>query len=119
MGLKLSTGLFLCLKQFGIIFRRSAAGREYIPANTRHGGGFENVGDDEVPYSIVDEALFNELEKNNLYKLDPDLDDESLDIIKTLAPTDDRFTMVAYSDASFAVGETKQSISGFNLFLDS
>ena len=28
------------LKQFGIIFRRGAAGREYVPANTRHGGGF-------------------------------------------------------------------------------
>ena len=106
------------LKQFGIIFRRGAAGSEYIPANTRHGGGFENVGDDEVPYSIGDEALFNELEENNLYKLDPYLDDESLDIIKTLAPTDDRFTMVAYTDASFAVGETKQSISGFVILIN-
>ena len=106
------------LKQFGIIFRRGAAGSEYIPANTRHGGGLENVGDNEEPYSIGDEAMFNELEENNLYKLDPDLDDASLDIIKTLAPTNDRFTMVAYSDASFAVGETKQSISGFVILIN-
>ena len=106
------------LKQFGIIFRRGAAGSEYIPANTRHGGGLENVGDNEEPYSIGDEAMFNELEENNLYKLDPDLDDASLDIITTLAPTNDRFTMVAYSDASFAVGETKQSISGFVILIN-
>jgi hypothetical protein len=106
------------LKQFGIIFRRGAAGSEYVPANTRHGGGFENVGDDEIPYSIGDEALFNELEETNLYKLNPDLDDESLDIVKILAPTNDRFTTVAYTDASFAVGETKQSISGFVILIN-
>jgi hypothetical protein len=106
------------LKQFGIIFRRGAAGSEYVPANTRHGGGFENVGDDEIPYSIGDEALFNELEETNLYKLNPDLDDESLDIVKILAPTNDRFTKVAYTDASFAVGETKQSISGFVILIN-
>ncbi len=35
----------------------------------------------------------------------------SPDIEKVLADVNDRFTMVAYSDASFAVGETKQSIS--------
>ena len=104
------------LKEYGIIFRRGTAGTEYIPLNSRHGGGFETT--DEEPYSIGDEASFNELEEHNLYKLDPLLDDESLDIIKTLAPTNSRFTTVAYSDASFAVGETKQSISGFIVMIN-
>jgi hypothetical protein len=40
-----------------------------------------------------------------------------LDIEKVLADINDRFTMVAYCDASFAVGETKQSISGFIILI--
>jgi hypothetical protein len=104
------------LQQYGIIFRRGAAGKEYIPMNSRHGGGFENINEDS--YSSGDEASFNELEENNLYKLDPVFDDESLDITKTLAPTNKRFTKVAYSDASFAVGSTKQSISGFIVMIN-
>jgi hypothetical protein len=104
------------LKEYGIIFRRGAAGKEYIPRNSRLGGGLEN--NKEEFYSIGDEASFNELEENNLYKLDPILDDESLDISKVLAPTNPRFTKVAYSDASFAVGETKQSISGFIVMIN-
>jgi hypothetical protein len=104
------------LKDFGIIFRRGAAASEYVPANTRLGGGFEN--NETQPYSIGDETRINDLEENNLYKLDPNFDDESLDIEKKLAPTNNRFTVVAYSDASFAVGETKQSISGFDIMIN-
>ena len=40
------------------------------------------------------------------------------DIKKVLAPTNSRFTIVAYSDASFAVGELKQSISGWIVYLN-
>ncbi len=50
--------------------------------------------------------------------MDPVFDDESLDIEKKLAATSDRFIMVAYSDASFAVDETKQSISGFVVMIN-
>ena len=58
------------------------------------------------------------MEENNLYKVDTDLDDITLDIEKILAPTNSRFTKVAYSDASFAVGETKQSITGFIILIN-
>jgi hypothetical protein len=105
------------LKDFGIIFRCGAAGFEYVSAHTRLGGGLENI--DEIrPYLIGDETRINDLEENNLYKLDPTFDDESLDIDKKLAPTNKCFTVVAYSDASFAVGETKQSISGFDIMIN-
>jgi hypothetical protein len=60
----------------------------------------------------------NELEETNLYKLDPLCDDSQLDIVKTLADTNVRFTKVAYTDASFAVGETKQSVSGFIVMIN-
>jgi hypothetical protein len=101
-------------KHYGIIFRRGGANKEFIPSKTRLGGGLENV--DEV-YSTGDQSM-NELEENNLYKLDSDLDDATLDIEKTLAETNTRFTKVAYSDASFAVGETKQSITGFIILIN-
>ncbi len=41
-----------------------------------------------------------------------------MDIPKLLAPTNLRFTKVAYSDASFAVGESKQSITGFDVMIN-
>jgi hypothetical protein len=69
-------------------------------------------------YSIGDVADINELEESHLYKLDPHVDDASLDIEKKLADTNPRFTVVAYTDASFAVGETKQSISGFDVMIN-
>ena len=103
-------------KHHGIIFRRGGAHKEYIPSKTRLGGGLENSN--EETYSIGDQVSINELEENNLYKLDPNIDDIELDIIKVLADVNDRFTMVAYSDASFAVGETKQSISGFIILIN-
>ena len=103
-------------KGYGIIFRRGSAGKEYVPASTRLGGGYEN--ESEGNYSIGDVTEMNELEENNLYKLDLEVDDEHLDIEKKLANTNSRFTMVAYTDASFAVGETKQSISGFDVMIN-
>ena len=60
----------------------------------------------------------NELKEHDIYKLDMDLDDANLDIKKILAPTNSRFTTVAYSDASFAVGLGKQSISGFDIMIN-
>ncbi len=45
------------LKDFGIIFRRGASGKEYVPAHTRLGGGLEYI--DEEPYSIGDETRFS------------------------------------------------------------
>ena len=104
-------------KHYGIIFRRGGAGREYVPASTRLGGGFENVNE-EISYSTGDAIAGNDLEETNLYKLDPMYDDEQLDIDKVLADTNPRFTKVAYSDASFAVGLTKQSITGFVVMIN-
>jgi hypothetical protein len=105
------------LRSYGIVFRRGGAGREYVPACTRLGGGRINSDLDEE-YSIGDVADINELEESHLYKLDPHVDDASLDIEKKLADTNPRFTVVAYTDASFAVGETKQSISGFDVMIN-
>jgi hypothetical protein len=68
-------------------------------------------------YSIGDQTELNELKESDLYKLDS-TDNPELDIEKKLAPTNKRFSMVAYSDASFAVGLLKQSVSGFIIYIN-
>jgi hypothetical protein len=121
-------------KSFGIVYRRGGAGKENIPASSRLGGGVDtenrttcDIGEDAVamllatvPYSTGDgiSDAQNELKENDIYKLDILHDDATLDIVKVLAPTNTRFTKVAYSDASFAVGIGKQSISGFIIFIN-
>jgi hypothetical protein len=119
-------------KHFGIIYRRGGAGKEFIPASSRLGGVYlDNNATSEndvtillnaikIPYSTGDDLrdTQNELKEHDMYKLDKDWDDASLDIKKILAPTNSRFTTVAYSDASFAVGVGKQSISGFHIMIN-
>jgi hypothetical protein len=41
-----------------------------------------------------------------------------LEIPEVVLPTTSRFTIVAYTDASFAVGELKESISGYTIFVN-
>jgi hypothetical protein len=112
-------------REYGIIYRRGSAGREYVPASSRPEGGlilepekYVHTMAQTSEYSIGDAASFNELDEKNLYKVDHLMDDATLDILKDLAPTNKRFTKVAYSDASFAVGETKQSITGFIIMIN-
>jgi hypothetical protein len=107
-------------KECGIIYRRNGAGKETVPRNTRLGGDSDKQQVAlELPctYSIGDAATLNELKQSDIYKLD-DHEDQRLDIPKLLAPTNSRFTKVAYSDASFAVGESKQSITGFTVMIN-
>ena len=94
-----------------------------FPDNTHsHGSNSQayvfHTSNQTVKYSIGDEAEFNELDEKNLYKLNPLVDDLSVDLLKVLAPTNRRFTKVAYSDASFAVGVTKQSVTGYIVMIN-
>ncbi len=104
-------------KHYGIIFRRGGAHKEFVPSKTRLGGGLEDL-DENVFSSTGDQAHLNELEEKILYKLDPDIDAATLDVEKILADTNTRFTTVAYSYASFAIGETKQSITSFVILIN-
>jgi hypothetical protein len=44
--------------------------------------------------------------------------DTALDIPAIPLPTTQRFTTVAYTDASFAVGELKDSTAGYVIFVN-
>jgi hypothetical protein len=112
--------------EFGIIYRRGGAGKETVPRNSRLGGdNLDNLGNGismlmmnlEEPYSTGDSTMLNELKESDLYKLD-EHDDPTLDIAKVLEPTNERFTKVAYADASFAATGLKQSISGLSVMIN-
>ena len=45
-------------------------------------------------------------------------DPETIDICRVVLPVNRRYRLIAYSDASFAVGELKQSVSGYVVFLN-
>jgi hypothetical protein len=113
-------------KQMGIIYHRGGAGKETVPANTRLGGVVETEGKHISillsarmdKFSTGDFAEMCELQEHDLYKLDLSIDDAGLVIPKIMAPTNKRFTVVAHSDASFAVGDTKQSITGFHVIIN-
>jgi hypothetical protein len=114
-------------KDCGIIYRHGAAGKERIPSSSRLGGdvedqvsvlladkGSETFSTNQIPeietYSTGDQTWVSELQENDLYKVM--LEEGNLDIVRIIPMTNPRFTVVAYSDASFAVGELKQSVTG-------
>ena len=68
-------------------------------------------------YSIGDLTNISEFKESDVYKLD-EYDDSPLEIPKILEQTNERFITVAYSDASFASTEMKQSISGLVVMIN-
>jgi hypothetical protein len=122
----------------GIVIFRHGAGREVIPSSVRppspllHGSSSgENVesspsGSDDIGNHIS--SFDNEVMKKSLcqgksllvindidYKVE---DNEHLDIQRIFLPVNSRYSLLAYGDASFAVGDSKQSVSGFVIYLN-
>jgi hypothetical protein len=108
-------------REHGIIIRRGGAGKEIIPANTRS----------PLPVSSDDTGTIIPEDQNELrYKLLFDArrvsstssytvpDPAGLDIPLVPLPVNPRYSLVAYGDASFATGETKQSVSGFVIYIN-
>jgi hypothetical protein len=59
----------------------------------------------------------NELREKSLYKVKKDeIADE--DIRPIILPINKRYNLIIYADASFAIGDTKQSVSGYVIFLN-
>jgi hypothetical protein len=120
-------------RNHGIVIFRHAAGKELIPSSTRslpRDGTGEDDGPqddaDDLGYSISDQD--NEVVTQSLcqgkallstaglsYAVD---DSEQLDIPRVILPVNPRYRLLAYGDASFAVGETKQSITGFTIYVN-
>jgi hypothetical protein len=60
--------------------------------------------------------VFNELREKALYKVKEEIADE--DIRPIVLRINDRYVLTIYADASFAVGDLKQSVSGYVIYLN-
>jgi hypothetical protein len=102
----------------GIIFFRGGAGKEIIPSNTRNGILITAANcQTSIPDDTGGPAMgFNELREKLLYKVKEEIAAE--DICPVSLPINSRYRLTIYADASFAVGELKQSVSGYLVFLN-
>jgi hypothetical protein len=121
-------------KHHGIVMFRHAAGKEIVPSSTR-----SLPAESADPEDSVDDLgscisdIDNEVTKHSLCQgkvllstvglssvgLSYVVDDvEEFDIPRKALPVNLRYRMMGYGDASFAVGETKQSITGFVIYLN-
>ena len=126
-------------KLHGIVIFRNAASREVLPA-------YQRPSPDAPPPLVEDTGDFlispetSELTMKSLCqakailslpsspKTDNDgdpfplpyvvPDDDGLDIPRVDLPVNSRYRLIAFGDASFAIGELKQSVSGFTIFLN-
>jgi hypothetical protein len=104
-------------RTYGIVIVRGGAGYEIVPASTRASGPCVP----EVKVSTPNDDLgihtgMNELREKCLYRVKEEIADE--DIRPVILPLNARYRLIIYADASFAVGDTKQSVSGYVLYLN-
>jgi hypothetical protein len=103
----------------GIVFIRGGAGKEIIPSNSRNGIQISAIKSQEGLRGGDDtgsKSMFNELREQALYKVKEEVASE--DIQPVSLPVNSRYRLVIYSDASFAVGELKQSVSGWIIYIN-
>jgi hypothetical protein len=128
-GLKVLNRIFE-RRHHGIVIYRHAAGREVVPASSRppKPGSVTMEGPPPDIGALIDESA-NELTHQALCKgksfaspylpLSYSVDDaDGLDLQRVTLPVNLRYSLVVFADASFAVGETKQSVTGYVVFLN-
>jgi hypothetical protein len=95
-----------------MLFKRGFAGRELVPSQLRPHHG-------DLPPALIP---LLDITPPTYYATDPDglldFDIDTIDDDDPVLPITDRFTTVAYTDASFAVGPTKDSHSGCIIFVN-
>jgi hypothetical protein len=122
-------------RNHGIVMFRNGGGRELVPSSVRTDPVLSSVelSDDMNELRSDDLGVHipesdNEITKQSLcrgkilfsdvspsYVID---DPELLDIPRVYLPINSRYSLLAYGDASFAVGATKQSVTGFIIYLN-
>jgi hypothetical protein len=92
-----------------IRFQRGSAGTEWIPSTTRPTSTSSDVVPDIPRYFDDDLSCFPPLPCDPM---------QSFDIPEVHIPTSSRFSQVGFTDASFAVGELKMSITGLIIYVN-
>jgi hypothetical protein len=115
----------------GIVIFRHGAGCEIVPASSRLPASDSTAAESsESSGSFIPDG-FNELTQQALCKgrsaltlhsgpsLSYAVDDaDGLDLHRISLPINSRYSLIAFADASFAVGESKQSVTGYVVFLN-
>jgi hypothetical protein len=133
MAMKVLKRVFV-RRHHGIMIFRHAAGRELVPSSSRATVEQDHVETVESAAEVLNDPNLsesewdNELTRSSLCQgrvLLADVkgnyavaDSEQLDIQRVLLAVSLRYRLLAYGDASFAVGETKQSITGLIIYLN-
>jgi hypothetical protein len=100
----------------GIVIVRGGAGNELIPSSSRDENDSTLNQNVEASDDIGSTTMINELREKALYKVKEEIADE--DIRPIILPLNERYNLVIYADASFAVGDTMQSVSGYIVYLN-
>jgi hypothetical protein len=128
LALKVLRRVFI-RRHHGIVIFRHAAGREIVPSAVRSRevpGESVEVGVDDLGTNIPlqdNEITTHSLCQGKALVSDVGLsytveDSEQFDIPRLVLPVNLRYRLMAYGDASFAIGESKQSITGFIIYLN-
>jgi hypothetical protein len=120
-------------KHHGIVIFKSAAGKEWTPSSSRDSLTNQPVSADDTGSSISfddnelrQQALCHPSTMGQLSEI-PSLDVSSpylvddaseIDIPRVILAINARYNLIVYGDASFAIGENKQSVSGFVVYLN-
>jgi hypothetical protein len=103
----------------GIVILCEGAGSEIIPSSTRPPKLVGQIASDKVVApndNTGSRTALNELRGKALYKVRDEIAD--IDIRPVILPLNDRYHLIIYADASFAVGERMQSVSGHVIYLN-
>jgi hypothetical protein len=121
-------------REYGIVITRGAVGRELVPSSERPAAVPEGLSGDISDSNshprddtgdlivlsqgeLIQKSLFlaQRVSSLNEYAVP---DPEQIDIGRVLLPVNPRYGLVVYADASFAIGERKQSVSGYVVYLN-
>jgi hypothetical protein len=113
-------------REHGIVIYRHAAGRELVPASSRAPAPMVSDLGAEDNIGILITHAGNELTQQSLCKVRSpendspyEVDDkDGLDLYRAPLPVNPRYSLVVFGDASFAVGELKQSVTGYIIYLN-
>jgi hypothetical protein len=103
----------------GLVILRGGAGTELVPSANRDPDNKSTCGSDLHQHGkddTGDVTTINEMREKALYKVKEDIAD--VDISPVIRPVNARYRIVIYTDASFATGETMQSVSGYIVYLN-
>jgi hypothetical protein len=118
-------------RDHGIVIYRHAAGKELVPASSRSPPIVGSTLSSDVTGDVISPAE-NEITQKSLCKGRPVdsadslsnlvsyqvADVEGLDLGRVTLRINSRYTLVVFGDASFAVGASKQSVTGYVIFLN-